>query len=145
MKNRTVADLMRNIELLAGCVAIFDAEGKTWTEIRDQLPAQRVKFPDLFKGDIEQDFVEAFAAAAMMLPNPQPVKKAPDALVQAVKRHAIDHYEQGGWDIVVECWSDARIAIVCAGCKTVKGAIAKVKKANAPVASHRADVQSTVW
>jgi hypothetical protein len=32
------------------------------------------------------------------------------ALISAVKEHAIEHYEDGGWDIVIECWSDSDIA-----------------------------------
>ncbi len=31
-------------------------------------------------------------------------------LVQAIKDHALAHYEDGGWDVVVECWGDAEIA-----------------------------------
>lgn len=31
-------------------------------------------------------------------------------LVDAVKQHATDHYTDGGWDVVVEAWSDEQIA-----------------------------------
>lgn len=31
-------------------------------------------------------------------------------LVEAVKAHALAHYEDGGWDVVVECWEDREIA-----------------------------------
>lgn len=31
------------------------------------------------------------------------------ALVKAVKDHALAHYNDGGWDVVVECWEDAEI------------------------------------
>jgi len=46
-------------------------------------------------------------------------------LVQAIKDHALDHYEDGGWDVVVECWGDAEIAdtIVEAGAITVADAL----------------------
>ena len=30
-------------------------------------------------------------------------------LVEAVKRHALLHYEEGGWDNVVEAWTDEEI------------------------------------
>ena len=33
-------------------------------------------------------------------------------MVEAVKRHALAHYEEDGWDTVVECWSEAEIADV---------------------------------
>jgi hypothetical protein len=32
------------------------------------------------------------------------------AAVEAVKAHAQEHYEDGGWDVIVECWEDAEIA-----------------------------------
>ncbi len=31
-------------------------------------------------------------------------------LGRAIKDHALVHYEDGGWDVVVECWDDAEIA-----------------------------------
>lgn len=30
-------------------------------------------------------------------------------LVAAVKAHAAAHYEDGGWDVIVECWDDQQI------------------------------------
>ena len=32
------------------------------------------------------------------------------SLVEAVKAHALAHYEDGGWDVIVECWEDQQIA-----------------------------------
>lgn len=32
-----------------------------------------------------------------------------DELVDLVKQHAIDNYEAGGWDVIVECWEDKEI------------------------------------
>ncbi len=48
-----------------------------------------------------------------------------EQLVKAVKAHAIEHYNDGGWDVVVECWSDAEIAEQIGKATTVKGAIKK--------------------
>lgn len=31
-------------------------------------------------------------------------------MVDAVKAHALEHYEDGGWDVIVECWEDEHIA-----------------------------------
>lgn len=31
------------------------------------------------------------------------------ALIEAVKKHAQEHYDDGGWDVVVECWEDEEI------------------------------------
>lgn len=30
-------------------------------------------------------------------------------MVAAVRAHALEHYEEGGWDFVVECYEDADI------------------------------------
>lgn len=30
-------------------------------------------------------------------------------LVRAVYAHAIEHYDEGGWDVVVECWEPADV------------------------------------
>lgn len=34
----------------------------------------------------------------------------PAAQVTAVKAYALAHYEEGGWDVIVECWDDQQIA-----------------------------------
>lgn len=46
-------------------------------------------------------------------------------LVQAVKDHATEHYNDGGWDVIVECWDDDQIAETIGQARTVKGALAK--------------------
>lgn len=30
-------------------------------------------------------------------------------IVEGVKAHALAHYNDGGWDVIVECWTDAEI------------------------------------
>lgn len=30
-------------------------------------------------------------------------------LVEFIKAHALKHYEDGGWDVIVECWDDEEI------------------------------------
>ena len=35
-----------------------------------------------------------------------------EAIVEAIKEHAQEHYDEGGWDVVVECWEDVDIAQV---------------------------------
>lgn len=69
------------------------------------------------------------------------------ALVEAVKAYARDHYETGGWDVVIECHSDAEIAGAIGKAKTVKGAIANVAKAFALRAfdSRRKDVMGEIF
>lgn len=61
-----------------------------------------------------------------------------DELTEAVKAHALEHYEDGGWDVIVECWSDSDIAAVLA-C-----ALDPIKTA-ADAISHFADGVVAVW
>jgi hypothetical protein len=30
-------------------------------------------------------------------------------LTEFIKVHALDNYEAGGWDVIVECWTDEQI------------------------------------
>jgi len=66
-------------------------------------------------------------------------------LVEAVKAHAIDNYEKDGWDIVVECWADDKIEEIVGRCRTIDGAIRKMRKEVKPVASYRDEIRSTAW
>lgn len=50
-----------------------------------------------------------------------------ERLVAEVKAHALAHYNDGGWDVVVECYDDDMIADVIGKARTPKGAIGKFK------------------
>lgn len=65
--------------------------------------------------------------------------------VEAVKQHAIDNYNEGGWDFVVECWADDEIAIATQAATTAEQAIAIMEQEVAPLAEQRAEIQSTIW
>lgn len=47
-------------------------------------------------------------------------------LVDAVRAYAAKHYDQGGWDEVVECWEDEDILREIGQCYTAKAAIKRV-------------------
>jgi len=49
-------------------------------------------------------------------------------LIAAVKDHAIERYTEGGWDYVVEAYSDHDLAFVIGNARTVAGAIRRVAK-----------------
>lgn len=49
-------------------------------------------------------------------------------LVSAVKKEAHANYETGGWDFVVEGYSDTDIRTLIKGCRTEASAIKKVAK-----------------
>jgi len=69
-----------------------------------------------------------------------------DELLKAVRAYALDHYEQG-WDVLIECHSDAEIIEAIGKAKTVKGAIANVSR-NLGIkvfASHRRDIEGEIF
>tara|TARA_R110000868_G_scaffold312251_1_gene573139 strand:+ start:213 stop:422 length:210 start_codon:yes stop_codon:yes gene_type:complete len=59
----------------------------------------------------------------------------------AVKQHALSHYEIEGWDYVVECYDDAQIADIIKTARTEKGAIRMMRAQVKPRADYRADIQ----
>ena len=63
-------------------------------------------------------------------------------LVHAVREHATAHYNDGGWDIIVECWSEADIAEAIGGAKTEAGAIRNVAKTANMLGDYRSDIQN---
>lgn len=63
------------------------------------------------------------------------------ALVQAVKKHALANYETDGWDILVECYEDSYIEELIGDAKTVEDAIARCRDVVSMVADYRADIQ----
>ena len=67
-------------------------------------------------------------------------------LIEAVKAHALEKYEQpGGWDFVIECWSDEEIGAEIAGAKTALGAVRKMSAAIGPIAEQRGAVRNEIF
>jgi hypothetical protein len=66
-------------------------------------------------------------------------------LIAQVMRHAREHYETDGWDIIVECFDEAAIAEIIGRCWTTKGAIAKVAAVARLHAERRADVRAEIF
>jgi hypothetical protein len=62
-------------------------------------------------------------------------------LVKHVQDHALAHYEDGGWDVIVECWTGAEIARVLdeAGATTPTQALAAFATPVAVWAEREAD------
>jgi hypothetical protein len=61
-------------------------------------------------------------------------------MVDAVKAHAKAHYEEGGWDFVIECWSDDMIDEEIGLARSNATAIKRVGAAVGAVDSYRADI-----
>jgi hypothetical protein len=49
-------------------------------------------------------------------------------LVERVKAHALAHYTDGGWDVIVECWDDEDIADAIAPATNFRDAIRNMKE-----------------
>lgn len=67
------------------------------------------------------------------------------AFIEAVKQYAKAHYEESGWDYVIETMEDEDIAEDIAGAKTPEEAIAKMKKIADMLGDHRKEIQSTAF
>lgn len=65
--------------------------------------------------------------------------------IQAVKDYAQTHYNDGGWDVVIECWSDEDIAKCIEGARTPKGAIRKVAVIVGVYADRQADAINSAF
>lgn len=66
-------------------------------------------------------------------------------MIEAVKRHAVENYETGGWDFVVECWSDEDILDCISGASNAAEAIRLVGEDVGVLADYRAEIEATVW
>lgn len=68
-----------------------------------------------------------------------------EALIAAVREHAQKHYEEGGWDYVVECYEDADILEEIGDARTPAQAIANVKRIVNLRDERRREVESTAF
>lgn len=68
-----------------------------------------------------------------------------EELIKAVRKHAIANYEEGGWDIVVECWVDEYIGTLIFGATTPEEAIKLVGDAVGDLDEYRQDIQATAF
>lgn len=68
-------------------------------------------------------------------------------MVDAVKVHALAHYEQNAWDTVVECWADDEIAqvIIDAKAANAEEAIEAMREEISHFAAYREDIQGTAF
>lgn len=68
-------------------------------------------------------------------------------MTEAVKKHATEHYEDGGWDVVVECWTDKEIQdwLVKNGAATPEEAIDSFKDLVSIWADRQADARNSAF
>ena len=61
-------------------------------------------------------------------------------LITAVRDHALSHYNEDGWDFLVECWEDADIQRTIKSCTTEASAIEACRVALKPISEKRDEV-----
>jgi hypothetical protein len=67
------------------------------------------------------------------------------ALVEGVKKHATQHYEEDGWDYVVETMDDEEIADLVGFARNVREAIANVANTTTLLHERREDIQAEAF
>lgn len=66
-------------------------------------------------------------------------------LVEAVKAHAVENYEDDGWDYLVECYDDQEVAELIGEATTVEDAIKAAAEIMRLLDERRRDIQATAW
>lgn len=66
-------------------------------------------------------------------------------LIAAIKAYALAHYEEDGWDVLVECWNDGHISDELGRVSTLRGAIWKLKKVLATYNDYRSEIEATAF
>jgi len=67
-------------------------------------------------------------------------------IIEAVKAHALEHYEDGGWDVIVECYDDEMLADRLKDCSTAEEAIESLRSCEIDVWSDRqADARNSAF
>jgi hypothetical protein len=68
-----------------------------------------------------------------------------EQLVAAVRQHAVAHYDEGGWDFVVEAFSDGAIIAEIGEARTPAGAIRKMRPIVGYYAEQQADARISAF
>jgi len=68
-----------------------------------------------------------------------------NTLIQAVRDHAQENYEAGGWDILVECWDNSDIAEQIEGATTEAEAIAECAYILNLLDENRREIEATAF
>lgn len=64
-------------------------------------------------------------------------------LIREVKRYANDHYADGGWDVIVECFTDEELNKAIGRATTLRGAIHKLRASVNVWADRQADAMNS--
>jgi predicted RNase H-like HicB family nuclease len=62
-----------------------------------------------------------------------------------IRQHALVHYTENGWDILVECWPDSYIQEHFRGCKTYEEAVTAISEVLHVMDGYRSDIQAEIF
>lgn len=62
-----------------------------------------------------------------------------------VRKHALEHYNEDGWDVLVECWDDEAIMNAAGVCRNYEQFLANVREICSVMDDRRRDVQGEVF
>lgn len=63
-------------------------------------------------------------------------------LINRIRQHALTHYEEDGWDILVECWSTNDILDCMGDANTFEEAIVRISDTLFVIDGYRKEIQS---
>lgn len=66
-------------------------------------------------------------------------------LIEAVRKHALAHYEESGWDILVEAWSNADIRRRMGSATTLEEAIKTISGYLRVAYQFRGEIEGTAF
>lgn len=66
-------------------------------------------------------------------------------LVNRIRQHALTHYEEDGWDILVECWSTNDILDCIGDAQTFEQAIIRISDTLSLIDGYRAEIQGEAF
>lgn len=64
---------------------------------------------------------------------------------ERIREHALVHYTEDGWDILVECWPDSYIAEHINGCKTYEEAVVTISNTLHIMDGFRREIQAEAF
>jgi hypothetical protein len=76
------------------------------------------------------------------------MNEAQKQLIAAVKAYALEHYNHGAWDVLIECWSDEDIASrsgIAEGVTDERTAIVNAGAYLELTYQHRLDIESEAF
>ena len=65
-----------------------------------------------------------------------------ESWVDRIRKHALTHYTEDGWDILVECWDDSYIQEHFVGIKTYEEAVVSISNILSTMDGWRSEITS---